>query len=55
MTCFDEQYSGLIYSYKDIGVIRHKITIGTSRMYYSESNTDQQINGEHCGFYLCLL
>ena len=49
----DEQYSRWIYSYEDTSVIHLKITIDTSRIYYSESNTDQGINGEHCIFCLC--
>lgn len=50
----DTQDSRWIYSYEDISVIHKIYTIDVSRVYYSENNTDQQTNGEHCMFYLTL-
>lgn len=49
----DEQRSGWTYSYEYASVIHHKSTIGTGKIYFSESNTDQQISGERSIFYLC--
>lgn len=48
----DEQCSGWTYSYEYASLIHHKSTIGTGKIYYSESNTDQQISGERSIFYL---
>lgn len=48
----DEQHLGWMYLYEYASVIHHKSTIGTSKIYFSESNTGQQIGGEHCMFYL---
>lgn len=49
----DEQCSGWTYSYDYASLIHHKSTIGTGKIYFSESNTDQQISGERSIFYLC--